>query len=364
MANRHPSNPSHQRPTTTTNSRSRNRAHDPKESQPPSRTRPQKNFNLFSAFRRPQMPSVFNIVRASIYGTVLLWTVITLAISAHFNALLTTNDLTRFIPFAIFVCSVTLAFILALLLFGFKKANPIATRVELGVIGFLGVLWLALVAFLFSSDAEDADVECYSANHDLVEVPGFSTETYQAQYRVLEAFSVFNLILLWGFLLFVLFLALRHQYNGDKEVWFAPVTSYSWFYRYPATAEDKEPKLPPPVTAPVDRSRKRGGGALSAVPEKSKDRRAAKARDTSRSRNDHHRSQSQRSQPFPSQAAELPKYAYKHGYWLPQAPPPPPKATAQPGRARASRSSSTRERTDVITANRRDKYHRDASPRR
>jgi len=250
--------------------------------------------------------------------------------------------LARFIPFAIFVCAVTLAIIPALLLFGIKKVNPITTRIELGCLGLAGIIWLALAAFLVSSDADDADVECYSSDApgaSLVEVPNFSTETFQAQFRVLEAFSLFNVILIWGFLLFLLFLAFRHHRNGARDVWHTPVTAYSWFYRY-QTEENQ--KLPPPVTAPVDRSKSKGAGALTEVPEKSRDRRAKAARE---------------------QQGQQPRNGYKHGYWLPQqqqkgAPPVPPKSGGEAGRTRATRS--TRDRHDRTG----DKFQRDASPRR
>jgi len=290
-------------------------------------------FSFSSMISRPQMPSVFNIIRACVYTAVLFWTIICLAIAIHFYQLLTTNDLTRFIPFAIFVCSATLAIIPALLLFGMRRANPISTRIELGCLGLAGVIWLVLVAFLFSTNAADAGVECFSSGSTtLVEVPGFSTEAYQAQYRVIEAFSVLNVILIWGFLSFLLFLAMRYHLRGDRQVWYTPVTLYPWFYR--PKSQEKEPKLPPPVTAPVDRSKSKGAGALTEVKEKSHDRHA-KGRESSRGR----------------QPQSQTRYAYKHGYWLPEAPPVPPKT----GRETTGR----REKRD-----RNDKYLRDASPRR
>ena len=83
--------------------------------------------------------------------------------------------LARFVPFAIFVCSASLLILLALLGFGlWKDRNPISTRVELGCLGLLGVLWLALGAFLGSSDAGDSDVECFSSADatEPAELPG------------------------------------------------------------------------------------------------------------------------------------------------------------------------------------------------
>ncbi|KAH7887730.1 hypothetical protein F5I97DRAFT_1805033 [Phlebopus sp. FC_14] len=210
-------------------------------------------LSVSTIFTRPPMPSKFNIARASIYGVILLWTVICLAIAAHFQSLLAITDLTRFVPFAIFVCSASLLVLLVLLGCSvLRSGNPISTRIELGCLGLLGTFWLALGAFLASSDSENADVECFSSSDetDPIDVAGFSTETYQAQYRVLEAFSLFNVILVWGFLLFLLGMALKHYYRVNRNVWYSPVTSYPWF-----GSKSKSSKLPAPVSS---RSRSRG----------------------------------------------------------------------------------------------------------
>lgn len=210
-------------------------------------------FSVSSVFTRPAMPSKFNIVRASIYGVVLLWTVICLAIAAHFQSLLVINDLTRFVPFAIFVCSASMLVLLTLLGCSvLRTGNPISTRIELGCLGLLGTFWLALGAYLASSESENANVECFSSADETtpVDVTGFSTDTYQAQYRVLEAFSLFNVILIWGFLIFLLGMAVKHYYRVNRNVWFISVTSYPWF-----GSNAKSAKLPAPV---VSRSRSRG----------------------------------------------------------------------------------------------------------
>jgi hypothetical protein len=55
-----------------------------------------------------------------------------------------------------------------------KQLNPISTRWEMLCLGFVGTLWLALGAFLVSSDSEEAEVECFSTSNEdeLVSVPG------------------------------------------------------------------------------------------------------------------------------------------------------------------------------------------------
>lgn len=217
------------------------------QSRSASRSQQQKRSFLPSPLKL-RMPSVFNIVRASIYAAVLIWTIICLAIAVHFQSVLMSSDLTRFVPFAIFVCSASLLLILALLGFGlWRDRNPISTRVELGCLGLVGVLWLALGAFLGSSDADAADVECFSSS-DITEpfdMPGFNTETYHAQYHVLEAFSIFNIILIWAFLMLLLVLAIRHHRWGNKAVWLSSVTAFPWF----GGPDAQTGKLPEPATA-------------------------------------------------------------------------------------------------------------------
>ncbi|KAF8845786.1 hypothetical protein BDN67DRAFT_986894 [Paxillus ammoniavirescens] len=219
----------------------------------PSRRKRLSTLSISSVITRPTMPSRFNIARATIYGVVLAWTVICLAIAAHFQSLLVITDLTRFVPFAIFVSTASLLVLIVLLICSvLRNGNPISTRIELACLGLLGTFWLALGAFLSSSDSENADVECFSSQDgsELVDADGFSTETYQAQYRVLEAFSLFNVILIWGFLLFLLGMALKHYYRVNRNVWFISVTSYPWF-----GSKSGSSKLPAPVST---RSRSRG----------------------------------------------------------------------------------------------------------
>ncbi|KAG9317284.1 hypothetical protein JVU11DRAFT_1479 [Chiua virens] len=203
-------------------------------------------LSITSVFTRSAMPSRFNIVRAILYAVILAWSIICLAIAAHFQSLLIITDLTRFVPFAIFVCTASLLVLLVLLICSaLRDRNPISTRIELGCLGLLGTFWLALGAFLASSDSENADVECYSSvdGSEVVNVAGFSTETYQAQYRVLEAFSLFNVILVWGFLLFLLGMALKHYYRVNRNVWYVPATIYPWF-----GPRSKMSKLPAPIS--------------------------------------------------------------------------------------------------------------------
>ncbi|KAI0303236.1 hypothetical protein BC826DRAFT_984183 [Russula brevipes] len=222
---------------------------------------PSAMFSISSFFSRF---STINIIRGFVYFFVFLWSIVCLAIAVHFNGVLSASDLTRFVPFAIFVSSATLAIIVVLSAFSVRSnMNPVSTRIELGCLGLMGTLWIALGGFLASSDSETASVECFVSATDLTPIEGgFSTETYQAQYRVLEVFSLFNAILILGLLLLLLFLALKNHTKGRKEVWLSPVTTFDWFNR----GSKKSGKLPAPVTARRGRSQSKSRPQAQAAP--------------------------------------------------------------------------------------------------
>ncbi|KAH8118270.1 hypothetical protein DFH11DRAFT_659405 [Phellopilus nigrolimitatus] len=233
--------------------------------------------------KRSCLPSLFNCIRLGVYTAILAWTVICLAIAVHFQGILVASDLTHFVPFAIFVASVSLLVIVALLASTiFKMRSPISTRIELASLGLLAVLWLALASFLAASASAEADVECFdSTESDPVEFPGFTTDAFHAQYRVLEAFSIFNLILVWGFLLFLLFLALRQHRKGHKKFWLYPVPVYPWFDKRsgPYMHDSRKRGLPAPVTAKDSRrkgsTRRPAGKTADAPKEKPEYRKSA-----------------------------------------------------------------------------------------
>ncbi|PCH41207.1 hypothetical protein WOLCODRAFT_89104 [Wolfiporia cocos MD-104 SS10] len=222
------------------------------------------------------MPSVFNILRASVYSKPRMPKSMRATRGSGVDCDLPgyCGALPKYLDFI--GPHASLLIILALLGFGFwKERNPISTRVELGCLGLVGVLWLALAAFVASSDSEDADVECFSSSDssEVVDVPGFNTEIYQAQYRVLEAFSFFNVILIWLFFFFLLILALRHHQPSKRMVWLTSVTAYSWF-----NGSGKGGKqLPAPVT---QRSRSQSKPAMREKIQDPGPSRAARIRDS------------------------------------------------------------------------------------
>ncbi|KAJ3930067.1 MAG: hypothetical protein NXY57DRAFT_1013839 [Lentinula lateritia] len=193
---------------------------------------------LNSPRRKSRMPSLFNSLRGGIYVAAILFTVICLAMAGHFEAVLASSDLTRFVPFALFVGSASLLIILLLLGFSFlfRERNPISTRLELASLALAGIFWLALGIYLASSDSQSADVECFaSATSTQVlddSSASFHTEQYQAMYRVLNAFSLINATLLLIFAFGLFLLALRRHRKGDEHMWYGPVTSCAWFNEY------------------------------------------------------------------------------------------------------------------------------------
>ncbi|KAJ3758423.1 hypothetical protein EV360DRAFT_43952 [Lentinula raphanica] len=193
---------------------------------------------LTSSRKKSRMPSLFNSIRGGIYLAAILFTVICLAMAGHFEAVLASSDLTRFVPFALFVGSAGLSIILVLQVHVRMEVsrNPISTRLELASIALAGIFWLALGIYLASSDSQSADVECFaSATSTQVlddSSASFHTEQYQAMYRVLNAFSLINATLLLIFALGLFLLALRRHRKGDEHMWYGPVTSCAWFNEY------------------------------------------------------------------------------------------------------------------------------------
>ncbi|EIM88436.1 uncharacterized protein STEHIDRAFT_155789 [Stereum hirsutum FP-91666 SS1] len=312
------------------------------------------------------IPSPFLLVRACVYVLVLLWSIVCLAIAAHFQAILSASDLTRFVPFAIFVSCASLVVIFTVLMFSIRKnMNPVSTRLELACLGLAGTFWLALGAFLASSDSEDADVECFVSDTDTpVDVPGFTTETYHAQYRVLEAFALFNVVLIWGFGLLLFGLALRHYFKGTRQIWLVPVTGVNWF----ASSQPKRTasgRLPAPVT-----SRQRSVTKPSAAIMPSNSRRTTTEKATTRPTHkrensdapvyyvymDKAKQQQQQQQQQPSSAARRPsERSQDRGRDRVQR-----GDSGRSGRDRVQRGDSSRSRTKQDA----DYWRRDVSPRR
>ncbi|ESK96015.1 hypothetical protein Moror_7360 [Moniliophthora roreri MCA 2997] len=193
---------------------------------------------LNSSRNKSRMPSLFNIIRGVIFASAILFSIICLAMAGHFQNVLAASDLTRFVPFAIFVCSASL-FIITVLLscsLALKERNPISTRIEIVCLGLAGILWLVLGVYLTTSESQDADVECFASETATQPLDPsaamFHTDQYQAMYRVLMIFALLNAILLLASFTGLLSLAWRKHKQGDQHMWYGPVTSCAWFNSY------------------------------------------------------------------------------------------------------------------------------------
>jgi len=202
------------------------------------------------------MLSFFNIVRFVIFFTVMAWSLIVLGLSAFFDHLIISSDMTRYVPFAIFLAVCTLVIIPTLLITGSLKRGGLMSQVrtELAFTGLLGLLWLILG--LSTASAEDSIITCdFDGSGDFVESDEYSTDMYHEQLRVLRAFSIFNALLLLGFFLFLLFLTIRQHLMGRTFVWTSRSTTYPWFGGVPDVpakewnVSQESLGLPEPVTS-------------------------------------------------------------------------------------------------------------------
>jgi len=183
------------------------------------------------------MLSVFNIVRLSAFVSVVAFSLIVLGLAAFFDHIIVENDLTRFIPLAIFVAVCTLIIIPTLLLFGVLKRVLLISQVrsELTFVGLLGLLWSILG--IYTSIEPETIIMCDFDPGDFFELAEgaasgdapYSNDTYQLQYRVLKAFAILNALLLVSYSFFVLLLALRQHHLGRKSIWTSGITSIPFF---------------------------------------------------------------------------------------------------------------------------------------
>jgi len=114
---------------------------------------------------------------------------------------------------------------------------------ELPLVGILGLLWLILG--IYTAFEPDTEVECdFDGDGDWEESDIFSTDTFHTQYRTLEAFAIFNAILLIAYFFLLLLLSMKEHLRDRQHVWYSDVVIYPWF----GSSDDNRP-LPGPVTA-------------------------------------------------------------------------------------------------------------------
>jgi len=200
--------------------------------------------------------AMFRIFRFAIFFTVMAWSLIVLGLAAFFDHLIISSDMTRYVPFSIFLAVITLVIIPTLLIAGALKKWQLLSQVrtELAFTGLLGLMWLILG--LSTASAEDSIVTCdFDNSGEFVESDQYSTDMYHEQLRVLRAFSIFNAILLLAFFAILLWMTIRQHLMGRTLVWTSRTTTYPWFGGAPVVpskewnTSQESLGLPPPVTA-------------------------------------------------------------------------------------------------------------------
>lgn len=158
-------------------------------------------------------PNRLEALRIAIFALVFVSSLIALALAAHFLTVLQSNDLTHFIPFALFTSVASMIGMIALTgVVLVHKSKPVALKVELAIMAFVGILWLILSIFISTSPAESADVQCFSDGGDLLDdLDGpFDSELFHAQYRALMAIGSVNAFILLILCAVLTYMALRH----------------------------------------------------------------------------------------------------------------------------------------------------------
>ncbi|KAG8875319.1 hypothetical protein FRB97_005217 [Tulasnella sp. 331] len=220
------------------------------------------------------MLSVFKIVRLTMYLATMAFSLIVLGLAAFFDHIMIENDLTRFIPLAIFVAACTLIILPILLLASLLKRVLLIAQVrsELFFAGLLGLLWFTIEPkTIMTCDYEETGDFFELATGSTTtsgDDSGYSNDTFQLQYNVLKSFAILNALLLIAYFLLLLVLTLSQHRLGRRYVWTSGVTSFSFFGTQSASSsttefEEEQPRslmrqrqqqrrfLPSPVTAKV-----------------------------------------------------------------------------------------------------------------
>jgi len=205
------------------------------------------------------MTSIFKIVRLSMFAAVLAFSFIVLGLAAFFDQIMIDNDLTHYIPLAIFVAACTLTIIPTLLVFGLLKRVLLISQVrsELTFVGLLSLLWFILGIYtavepetIMTCDTEPGDFFELAVGSGSSESP-YSNETYQLQFQVLKSFAILNAIILVVYFVFLLILAYRQHHIGRPYIWHMGVTSNQFLNGGKDEQNTRSNRLPNPVTAKI-----------------------------------------------------------------------------------------------------------------
>ncbi|CAE6432651.1 unnamed protein product [Rhizoctonia solani] len=162
---------------------------------------------------------LFDTVRLASYGTVLVFSLIMLGISGSvFGSSPGIDVILALILLA--ASSITWVFMFpALLVSIFRRGSFLSwVAIELGICGFLWVLWLASAAYTTSLSAGIA------LNCDLASDIG--AESSCRQYQAIQAFSWLNWVILFAYIVLVIALAIKAM-NKGQSVWTMEISDLS-----------------------------------------------------------------------------------------------------------------------------------------
>ncbi|GAB1524930.1 membrane-associating domain protein [Rhizoctonia solani] len=165
---------------------------------------------------------LFDTVRLASYATVLVFSLIVLGISGYWVGLFQGAGTGLGTPasFSLAVSVITWAFMFpALLVSTFRRGSFLSwVAIELGICGFLWVLWLASAAYTTSLSAG------MTLNCDLVSNTG--AESICRQYQAIQAFSWLNWLILFAYIVLVIALAIKGM-NKGQSVWTMEISDLS-----------------------------------------------------------------------------------------------------------------------------------------
>ncbi|KAL1743033.1 hypothetical protein HDZ31DRAFT_65412 [Schizophyllum fasciatum] len=163
--------------------------------------------------------------RLSFFVTILVFSAVTLGISAYFASIFLPDLHHDFTIFSIIVPVLTILVFLIIL----QWAQP---RIEVPVLFILGCFWLAEAAW-----ATDAigDTQCDGLGGQTIGTRkgSVSAKGYCCQMKVLQAFSWMNFCLFAIAFYIILRLVSQAEQFGRPDAWVAPIRELGWFGEYP-----------------------------------------------------------------------------------------------------------------------------------
>ncbi|CAE6424686.1 unnamed protein product [Rhizoctonia solani] len=166
--------------------------------------------------------ALFDTLRLASYATVLAFSLILLGISGYWVSQLqgVATSFATSSSFSLAVSVITWAFMFPVLLVSILRRGSFLSwvAIELGICGFLWILWLASAAYTTSLSAG------VTLNCDLA----YSTEleNFCRQYQAIQAFSWLNWLILFAYIVLVVVFVVK-AINKGQSVWTMEIADLS-----------------------------------------------------------------------------------------------------------------------------------------